>query len=492
VLHRLDHPHHHLARIVLATLLAVSSTASVLVASPAAALEPPRPLPGYRPAFVTEVQPGKWEDCLWASAAMLLDKWTSGRLGTGRDRLRALSGDHVGGSTFADVARAYARVGIPFRYSPNGGDRLTWAQLLVRLSRGAGAVILGDDHELPRRYGRWDPKFWKKTGKDDNHAVYVERYDRRTGRVWLMDPLARGAWTGEWISVRALRRFAWTSGGAVYAATTPTARPAPFAGVRFGAPEVAAGATGLHATWPAGAPRGWAFPGADVSAQFTPLADPIRAAVDLAVGGANVARDDDPVSAPSVSYRQHALTASVPFPSTPGAYGVAIQVLDRRFGRPVGGAAIVDVFVPGDRAARITLAPIDGEVLPGSPITVSLVVANTGTVSWADDRRAPDLPATAPRRRSTHVVATWVPVLLDAGARSGRGAAHATPVVAVPLAAGHGVAATARLTAPLTGGTWALVFDVEDAIDGSFAAAGSAPAVAIVAVQGPPTDTPVK
>jgi len=57
------------------------------------------------------------------SAAMLLDTWTNGRFQTGRDRLRALSGDHVGGSTFADVARAYARVGIPFRYSPNGGDR---------------------------------------------------------------------------------------------------------------------------------------------------------------------------------------------------------------------------------------------------------------------------------------------------------------------------------------------------------------------------------
>ena len=60
--------------------------------------------------------------------------------------------------------------------------------------------MLGDDSKLPRWYGRWDYGFWKMTKKEkkkhpsrDNHAVYVERYDRRHGRVWLMDPLAHGA-----------------------------------------------------------------------------------------------------------------------------------------------------------------------------------------------------------------------------------------------------------------------------------------------------------
>ena len=481
-----------LARLLVAILLAVASVAAE-VATPAVAIEPPRPVPGYRPDFVTEVQPGKWEDCLWASTAMLLDKWTNGDLQPGRDRLRALSGDHGGGSTFADVARAYARLGVPFRFSPGGGDRVTWPQLLARLSRGAGAVILGDDHNLPRYFGRWDPKFWKKTGTADNHAVYVERYDRRTGRVWLMDPLARGAWKGEWISVRALRRFAWTSGSAVYAATTPTAKVAPFAGVRLGAPGVEAGPTGLRATWPVTAPRGWTFQGADVTARFTLLADPIGAAVDQAVNGGPTGPDPGPVAGASVGYRQRTLAATVTLPATPGAYGATIRVTDRRFGRQVAPTAAIKVFVAGDRAAHITLAPIAGGVLPGSPAMVSLIVTNTGTVSWADDRRTPDLPAPMPRLRSTHVMAMWVPVRLDTGTSRGLGAAPAAvPVLAAPLDPGQGVATTVRLAAPSLGGTWALVLDVEDAIDGSFAAMGSAPAVVIIEVRGPDTGTPVK
>ena len=32
----------------------------------------------------------------------------------------------------------------------------------------------------------------KKDRSADNHAVYVERFDRRRGRVWIMDPLGRG------------------------------------------------------------------------------------------------------------------------------------------------------------------------------------------------------------------------------------------------------------------------------------------------------------
>ena len=35
--------------------------------------------------------------------------------------------------------------------------------------------IVGDYHELPRYYGRWAPNFWKKKGKKDNHAIYLDR-----------------------------------------------------------------------------------------------------------------------------------------------------------------------------------------------------------------------------------------------------------------------------------------------------------------------------
>ncbi len=481
-----------LASALVASFLAVSSVTAV-AATPALALEPPRPLPGYRPDFVTEVQAGKWEDCLWASAAMLLDKWTNGQLQPGRDRLRALSGDHAGGSNLPDVARAFALLGVPLRYSPGGGDRISWNQLLARLARGAGAVIVGRDGALPRYYGRWDLQFWKKKGKDSYHAVYVERYDARAGRVWLMDPLARGTWTGEWISVRALRRFALASGGALYAATTPTAAAAPFSGVRLGSPTLVQGESGLAATWPVTAPRGWRFQGADVSARFTALADPIAAAVSAAATGPVGVAALSPTTKASLGYRSRALTATVPLPRTPGAYGATIVVTDRRFGHQVASATGVTTFVPGNRASHITFGPIGGEVLPGSSMTVSFVVANTGTTSWADDQRTHDIPATEPMRRSTQVVAMWVPVDLDDEATAGQDAVpDAVPVLAVPMAAGQGVAATVEVATPTARGTFALVLDVTDAIDGSFAAMGSAPAVAVIGVRGVEAASPVR
>ena len=80
------------ARAAAVALLAAASLLTALPA-PAAALEPPRPLPGYRPAFVTETDTRPWTDCLWASGAMLLDKWTNGDVRVTRQQLRAASGD---------------------------------------------------------------------------------------------------------------------------------------------------------------------------------------------------------------------------------------------------------------------------------------------------------------------------------------------------------------------------------------------------------------
>ena len=238
------------------------------VPSPAAALEPPRPLPDYRPAFVTETDERPWNDCLWASGAMLLDKWTNGDVTRTHQQLRKLARDRRGGSTLEDLREAYGRVGIDLRFSPDGGERITWAKLLRRLGNGAGAVLLGDDSKLPRWYGRWDYSFWKLTKKEkaskDNHAVYIERYDRKRGRVWMMDPLGRGDWKGEWISVRALRRYAWkTGGGFLSVAITPTAKAAPYAGVTVAEPKVSMTSATLDAAWGFTAPRKWAFPGRD-------------------------------------------------------------------------------------------------------------------------------------------------------------------------------------------------------------------------------------
>ena len=112
---------------------------------------------GSQALFVTEREAGPWEDCIWAAAAMLLDKWTSGSRIIGRERLRALSGDHEGGSNLGDVQRAFARAGLDLATSPGGGASIGWSTLLRRLGSGGGAILLGDYGELPARYGRWDP-----------------------------------------------------------------------------------------------------------------------------------------------------------------------------------------------------------------------------------------------------------------------------------------------------------------------------------------------
>ena len=169
-------------------------------AVPAAAREPHRPLPNYHPDFVTQRDGGgTTADCLWASASMLVEKWTAGRMTISKDRLRRLSGDMKKGSNFNDLTPVLKELGLKPRWSPEGGDYVTWSGLRDRIRKGGGAILLGDYHELPRYYGRWAPKFWKKKGKKDNHAIYLDRYDGRRDRFWVMDPLAPAGWKGEWI-----------------------------------------------------------------------------------------------------------------------------------------------------------------------------------------------------------------------------------------------------------------------------------------------------
>jgi len=507
-------------RAIAATWLALAGMLATS-AGPAAALEPPRPLPGYRPAFVTETDTRPWTDCLWASGAMLLDKWTNGEVTVTRQALRRLSGDRHGGSTLADLRIAYAKLGIDLPYSPDGGTTITWPQLLARLERGAGAVLLGDDSRLPRWFGRWDAAFWQATGDGDNHAVYIERYDRRRGRVWLMDPLGPAGWTGEWISVGALRRYAWTTrGGALSVAVTPTARPAPFAGTTLGAPSVTLTPATLDVAWSLASPHGWAFPGADVAATFTPADD----ALALAVLPLPVSADAAPMAAPSgplASMSGGSLHATAPLPGVPGAYVAATTVTDRRFGGVVARSGDVPVFVPGPRHATLRLHAADGTIIAGEPVAIAVSVANTGAVSWAEDRAAGAptgmVPTGIPPVRATRVVVRWIaidvlaPAASDTGAGGDTGAfpvsgavlatsgvpipvADPTPGMQpdagaepadppalvlgrVPLAPGGRVQLDGAVMAPDAPGTWALVVDVVDDVDGSFAALGSMPAV---------------
>jgi hypothetical protein len=159
------------------------------------------------------------------------------------------------------------------------------------------------------------------------------------------------------------------------------------------------------------------------------------------------------------------------------------------------------MFVPGPRRATLRLH-VRGPLLnAGDGLRVNVSVANTGDDTWADPVR-PGSDLGGARQRSTRLVATWVrldpPAGGDAasgGDAAGKGdAAGPLEVVlrAVPLAPGRMVRVRETLVVPDEVGRWALVVDIVDDDAGSFAALGSAPAVALFDVVPPRGIAPVE
>ncbi len=454
-------------------------TASLLLTSmpaPSFALDPPRPLPGYRPTFVTERRSGPWVDCAWAAASMLLDKWTNGATTVGRERLRILAKDPIGGSNFADMQRSFARLGLKLSWSPSGGDRITWTKLIDRLAHGSGAILLGDDGKLPRKYGRWDPLFWRNTGVLDDHAIYLDGYDKQTKRILVMDPLAPERWGGEWIPVSALRKFAWHSGTALWAATTPTAAKAPFAGVELGDPGATADAAGLHLRWPIdGAPTAWKAPGFDAAVQMDPIAGPDPLATDVAALPADPA---DPPVAPLLAAvtggDAQGLEATIRLPKTPGIYRVTVALTDHRFGQQVGSAGPFNLYVPGPRAWSFGL-PGPQEVAPGELARVSFAVSNVGTESWAPPLSVPGSPQAAGLSRDTRLVGTWVGPTADVTDDRGTATLPDIDFGRLQLLAGYVQFVDDLIRVPTEIGEWHLVVRVVENHEGPSDFIGSAP-----------------
>lgn len=531
--------HHRLITRALAALLLGASTvlATLPAPTPALALEPPQPLPGYTPAFVTEREPGVWDDCTWAAAEMFLDKWTSGQTIVDRRQLRKLSGDKEGGSNLADVERAFARLGLDLETSPKGGASVTWAKLLDRLSNGGGAILLGDYGNLPRVNGRWDPGFWRGERETDDHALYLDRYDATTGKIFVMDPLAPADWTGEWIRASALKKFAWRTGsGKLWAALTPAALAGPFEGVELGEPVAIADGSMLRVSWPiSDAPQGWTFPGADVSAEITPIseADPIdpldpTVAALAAPGSEPVASSTqiaDPIpsviavapaalassfelplpiavdpsspgtasssvgAAPpgdgSPAVDHGSIQASVPLPAAPGIYRATVTAIDLRTGARVATAGPMNLYVPGPRAASF-VGPENLSAEPGALVAIAFAVRNTGITSWAESPLVSSLPPDVRQPRNSRLVGTWV-APLQAGFDGQTIPAIPDPIDFGPIALepGYGRLVEVLVRVPVDPGSWRLVLDVVDDEDGSFALSGSAPDIIFIEVHRP-------
>ena len=327
----------------------------------------------------------------------------------------------------------------------------------------------------------------KKHPSADNHAVYVERFDRRRGRVWLMDPLARGNYHGEWISAWALRKFVWSSGGAVYAAVTPNAKPAPFAHVRTSAATLSRTSSALQADWSFRAPRKWHFPGVTTHTAFSTISDPMLALAKAPMLAERVTDEARP-SHTIVAASSRSMTVKTPLPAKPGAYYGSFKLTDRRFGHIVTQVGGVPVFVAGPRSATLRLNPIDTAAEAGKGFDVSISVANSGELTWAETPVDTSDPNAKPR--NTRLVARWIP--LDVSAKQSLPSTGANGIVPplikvddLPLDAGRHIVIDTAIRAPSAMGRWALALDIVDDVSGSYAKLGSKPAVILVDVVAP-------
>jgi hypothetical protein len=189
----------------------------------------------YRSPFITETDELTFTDCQFASGLMLVAEWTDGeaihdRYGntldaTGlkrlRERIRVLSGDTLGGASLEDLARGIARrfldlPPLPRTTAPVDPLRLSFDELWAKLQAGHCAVLDGN----PSRVSDPRSPLRSMQAKDDyDHAVFV--HAARVERAFVMDPLGRGRYQGEWVAKADLRQFAsrfTTSPGSPYCA----------------------------------------------------------------------------------------------------------------------------------------------------------------------------------------------------------------------------------------------------------------------------------
>jgi hypothetical protein len=176
----------------------------------------------YRSPFITETDEPAFTDCQFASGLMLLSEWTSGEaihdrhgntldqagLKRLRERIRVLSRDTVGGVSLEDLARGIARrfpdlPSLPRTTAAVDPLRLSFDELWARLQAGHCAVLDGNPSKVS------DPKSPLRSmqARDDyDHAVFI--HTARGERAFVMDPLGRGRYQGQWISEVDLHQFA--------------------------------------------------------------------------------------------------------------------------------------------------------------------------------------------------------------------------------------------------------------------------------------------
>ncbi len=189
----------------------------------------------YRTPFITETNEPALTDCQFAAGLMLVAEWTAGEaihdrhgntldakgLRRLRERIRVLSVDSEGGASLEDLARGIARRFpdlplLPRTTAPVDPLRVSFEELWDKLERGHCAVLDGN----PRKVEDGSSPLCSKQAKDDyDHAVFA--HTARGERAFIMDPLGRGRYQGQWVPKVDLRQFVsrfTTASGSPYCA----------------------------------------------------------------------------------------------------------------------------------------------------------------------------------------------------------------------------------------------------------------------------------
>jgi hypothetical protein len=140
-------------------------------------------------------------NCNMAAGAMLFEVQTG--LNVTGAQMRAWSGATTQGTSLEDLARAFASQGQPLtirRY-------LSWSDFQRQVASGRSAVVQGWYGYVPKR-------FVLQAGFTSGHSVFVLAYSahvfRGRGGFYVMDPLGRAGYSGEWWPSDVLRAYGWS------------------------------------------------------------------------------------------------------------------------------------------------------------------------------------------------------------------------------------------------------------------------------------------
>jgi murein DD-endopeptidase MepM/ murein hydrolase activator NlpD len=152
--------------------------------------------------FTTQFDGSRYanSNCTMAAAAMLYEVQT-GRSVSGA-QLRRWSGARTRGTGLLEIERAFRRGHQPVTTY----EDFSWRRFLTEVRSGRSAVVMGWYGYLPDRYVL-------QKGFRTAHSVFVLGYSAHAfkgrGGFFVMDPLGRQGYGGQWWTRTALWRFGW-------------------------------------------------------------------------------------------------------------------------------------------------------------------------------------------------------------------------------------------------------------------------------------------